>query len=67
MNDDEGCGEGGDGSDEGQRWWMIDFKLLGVGLGQSNIFGHKWLTPSMVKNSMMDCMFSRYIYPANGS
>ena len=22
---------------------------------------------SMVENSMMDCMFSRYIYPANGS
>ena len=44
MNDDEGCGEGGDGSDEGQRWWMIDFKLLGVGLGQSNILGiNGWL------------------------
>ena len=25
------------------------------------------LTASMVKNSMMDCVFSRYIYPANGS
>ena len=24
-------------------------------------------SPSMVKNSMLDCMFSRYIYPANGS
>ena len=23
--------------------------------------------PSMVEYSMMDCVFSRYIYPANGS
>ena len=24
-------------------------------------------SPSMLEYSMMDCMFSRYIYPANGS
>ena len=28
---------------------------------------HFCLHPSMLEYSMMDCMFSRYIYPANGS
>ena len=28
---------------------------------------HRKWKPSMLEYSMMDCMFSRYIYPANGS
>ena len=27
----------------------------------------RWTNASMLEYSMMDCMFSRYIYPANGS
>ena len=30
-------------------------------------FKKKPMKPSMLEYSMMDCMFSRYIYPANGS
>ena len=43
------------------------FEGFGANVMHQNLqLRYTWMGPSMLEYSMMDCMFSRYIYPANG-
>ena len=43
------------------------FHMLCIIQGKWYHDNKRYIDPSMLEYSMMDCMFSRYIYPANGS